>query len=77
MLEKLTNKFQAFPIYEYIQVSTYDQSKAELYRHLGFELAAELECNDTKAWVINMPLDKKPAVAKKKLYESSPKAALR
>jgi len=56
MLNRLISNLKKNTQAEYIQVSTYDESKVEMYQHLDFSVSEEMERDGIKAWVLTMPI---------------------
>lgn len=52
LLEAIFELSNADPISRGVAISTYSESSANLYRHLGFEVIGQESIDDAKAWVL-------------------------
>lgn len=57
MLNNLISDLKENTRAEYIYVTTYNESKVELYQHLNFSVSEKMESEGMKAWVLKMPID--------------------
>jgi len=56
MLDKIIETFQESEEIKYIEISTYDKAKVDLYMHLGFVSPVECNSDDLTGWRLSMPL---------------------